>query len=73
MRGRTLSLGKRGDKAEEQKNNLMLPRKMKKGDTGIEKQFDDLMVRMLALQSGVLTSLKKNSCRWESRARRASA
>jgi hypothetical protein len=73
MRGRTLSMGKRGEKAEAEKNNLMLPRKMKKGDTGIEKQFDDLLVRMPVLQSGVLTSLKKNRCRWESRARRASA
>ena len=44
MRTRTLSFGKRADKNED-KNNPSLPRKLKKGDTGIEKQFDDLLVR----------------------------
>ncbi len=45
MRKGTLSFGKRGEKNDDNKNSPSLPRKLKKGDTGIEKQFDDLLVR----------------------------
>ena len=44
MRKSTLSLGKRGEKKEEAKNSPGLPRKLKKEDGGIEKQFEELLV-----------------------------
>ncbi len=72
MKGRTLSFGKRADKAEENKNSPSLPRKMKKGDTGIEKQFTDLLVRASVAAFRVAAHVaEKNRCRWAFRVTRA--